>query len=138
MAKDRIKPLFAILASGDAARLREAAALTIREIQDEQNELNRDIRLIRDLVNRYGGPADGLTSRERSAKVREAALALVERGATLLTPQQVVDYLGETEGITFDVKRPASVVATILRRLPQFKHLEKNQFQFVGHSQQQS
>jgi len=130
MGKDRIKPLFAILATGDAARLRNEAALAIKEIEEEQKELNRDIRLIRDLVERYGGAADGLTSHERSTKIREAALALVRSGKYTLSAQDVVDYIRETEGVTFDVKRPASVAGTVLARLDEFERLEMNRFRF--------
>jgi hypothetical protein len=130
MGKDRIKPLFTVLETGDAVKFREAAEGAIREIEEDQRRLNRDIRFIRDLVERYGGAADGLTSHERSTKIRDAAFALAKLGKYTLTAQDVVDYIRETEGIKFDVKRPASVVGTVLARLEEFQRLEMNQFRF--------
>ena len=131
MRKDRIKPLFAILATADAGRIRQEAARQLREIQEEVNALNRDAKLIRDLAGRYGGAEDGLTPSERGAKIREAALALVGMGKTIVTPQEVIDHLQQTEGIVFDVKRPASVAGTVLARSDEFERLETNRFRFI-------
>ena len=136
VSKDRIKPLFTILATGETGKVRDEAARAIREIQEEQNDLARDIKLIRDLVARYGGAADGLTPQERSAKVRDAALALAANGQTVLKAQDVVDYMKNSEGIEFDVKRPASLVGTVLNQLAEFERVEMNQFKFKGEKQQ--
>lgn len=130
--RDRIQPLFKILASGDAAELRQKAKSILKEIQDEQNKLSRDAKLIRELINRYGGSADNMTPSERSARVREAALVLARSGKAILTPQDVVAYL-EDGGTQFSVNKPGSVVGTVLAGMKdEFERLEQNQFRFKG------
>jgi hypothetical protein len=136
--KDRVKPLLAILADGDAVRIRKESARYIREIQQEVAALNKDAKLIRELVDRFGGATDSLTSRERSTKISEAAVALAESGQRVLTPQDVLDYLKDREGITFGVGKPASVAGTVLSRMEEFERLKRNQFRYVGNSHKNS
>jgi hypothetical protein len=136
MAKDRIKPLFSILATGDDTKMRQEANKVLREIKDERDALARDERLVRELLRRYGNAVD--KSGDRSAKIRETALALARGGMTILTPQQVIDYLSRTQGITFDVQKPASVAGTILGGMAEFKHRERNQFEFIGDGEEPS
>lgn len=130
--KDRVKPLFEAISTGDLNKIRQEAKRQLQEIQEAQAELSRDAKLIKELVARYGGPTDNLAPNERSAKVREAVLALVEKGQKVITPQDVVGYLAEEENIAFDVKRPASLVGTILSNMDSFERLEKNKFRFLG------
>jgi len=133
--KDRVRALFPALATGDAAKIRKEASNELRDIQEDINKLNREAKLIRELVARYGGAADSLTSTERSAKVRDAALALAQSGKSEVNAQEVINYLTETEGIVFDVKRPASMAGTILSRMPEFRRVAMNRFKFVGEKQ---
>jgi len=135
MAKDRIKPLFSILAAGDATKMRQEANKVLREIKDERDALAHDERLVRELLHRYGNAID--KSGDRSATIRDAALALAKGGTTILTPQQIIDYL-RTQGITFDVQKPASVAGTILGHMAEFKHRERNQFEFIGDGEEPS
>lgn len=131
MPKDRIKPLFDALSNGGVTEVRQVGELIEQEIQGEIAALNKEIKLVRNLVERYGGPSDGLSSSERSAKVREAALALAGQGRAVLTAQDVLDYLAE-QGVEFDMKRPGSMVGTILSQMSEFRRLKQNQFQFNG------
>jgi hypothetical protein len=135
MAKDRIKPLFSILAAGDDTKARQAANRILQEIKDEKDALARDEKLIRELLDRYGNSVD--KSSGRSAKIREAALALARGGMTILTPQQIIDYL-RTQGITFDVQKPASVAGTILGKMAEFDRIDRNQFEFIGNREEPS
>jgi RecB family exonuclease len=133
--KDRMELLFPILASGDQAKVRVEASKLLKEIDDDIRALNREARLIREMVGRYGGAVDGLTSKDRSAKVRDAALALAAGGRKELTSQDVIDYLADKEAITFDVRRPASMAGSILTQMPEFRRIAMNRFQFVGQQQ---
>jgi hypothetical protein len=135
MARDRIKPLFSILATGDDTKVRQAADRILQDIKDEKDALARDEKLIRELLDRYGNSVN--KSSDRSMKIREAALALASSGMTILTPQQVIDYL-KGQGATFDVQKPASVAGTILRHMVEFKRIERNQFEFVGNREEPS
>ena len=133
--KDRMKALFPVLATGDSTKIRDEASKLLDEIQAEVSSLNKEAKLIRELLGRYGGAVDGLSSTERSAKVREAALALAHAGGTELTAQQVIDYIADADGLTFDVKRPASMAGSVLSQMPEFKRVEMNRFQYVGEGQ---
>lgn len=135
MAKDRLKPLFPILATGDDIKVREATNRVLREIKDEKDALARDERLIRELLHRYGNSV--AKHGDRSTKIRETALTLARGGMTILTPQQIIDYL-RMNGITFDVQKPASVAGTILGQMKEFKRIERNQFEFIGNREEPS
>jgi hypothetical protein len=135
MARDRIKPLFSILATGDDPKVRQAANRILQDIKDEKDALARDEKLIRELLDRYGNSVN--KSSDRSTKIREAALALASGGMAILTPQQVIDYL-RTQGTTFDVKKPASVAGTILGKMAEFEHIDRNQFEFIGNHEEPS
>ena len=126
--KDRVRPLFDLISGGDSARIRTEANRQLREISEELVVLKRDASLIKDLVNRYGGTADGMSSQDRSEKIRAVALILAGREGDILTPQDVLDHLQTQEGITFDVQRPGSVVGTVLNNMDEFERLEKNRF----------
>ncbi len=128
--KDRVKPLFDAISGGDPASIRREGNRQLRDIQEEIAVLKGDASLIKDLVSRYGGTVDGMTSQERSEKVRETALALARGGKAILTPQDVLDDLQTREGITFDVQRPGSVVGTVLNNMDEFERLEKNRFRY--------
>ncbi len=133
--RDRIKPLLSIIATADPKAVRQQAQRTLKEIQDEQAALARDIKLIRDLVRRYGGTVDEMTPRKRSEKVKEAALALVGEGKRIITPQDVLDYVEQTEGVRFDVRKPASLVGTVLAGMKnEFERVEQNRFAYLGNS----
>ena len=129
--KDRMKALFPVLATGDSNKIRDEASKLLDEIQTEVSSLNKEAKLIRELLARYGGAVDGLSSTERSAKVREAAFALVKAGKKELTSQEVIDHIE----IAFDVKRPASMAGSVLSQMPEFKRVEMNRFQYVGEGQ---
>ena len=130
--KDKIQALFPALATGDSAKIRSEASKLLDEIQEEISRLNREARLIRELVGRYGGSADSMTSTERSAKVRHAALALAQSGKSEVSPQDVLVYLSETEGVVFAVKRPASMAGTILSSMEQFERIGMGRFKYLG------
>jgi hypothetical protein len=130
--KDRVKPLFDALSSGDDARIRQQASQQLREIREEMAALKRDEKLISELVQRYGGPSDGLSSSERTEKVREAALALAKSGKRMLTTEDVLSYLKEEMDIRLDVKRPGSLVGTVLSKMPEFDQVERNRYRFKG------
>ncbi len=130
--KDRVRPLFDVISDGDAAKIRKEANRQLREINEEIVVLKRDASLIKDLVNRYGGTADGMTSQGRSEKIRTTALALARGGMNVLTPQDVLDYLRMTDGVTFAVQRPGSVVGTVLNNMDEFERLGKNRFKYNG------
>lgn len=133
--KDRMRTLFPVLATGDSAKIRAEASKLLRGIQEDISGLNREAKLIRELMARYGGSADNLTPKERSAKVRDAALALAQSGKSEVTAQEVIDYLAEEEEIIFAMKRPASMAGTILSQMKEFKRLEMNRFKYIGTGQ---
>jgi len=133
--KDRVKPLFDAIATGDLNRIRQEGKRQLAEIQDEQTALAKDAKLIKELLGRYGGPMDNFTPQERSAKVREVAIMIAAGGQKVLSPQDVIDYLSEEESIAFDVKRPASLVGTILNNMDAFERLGKNQFRYRNGSE---
>ncbi|MGB2695678.1 MAG: hypothetical protein WBD55_10900 [Dehalococcoidia bacterium] len=130
--KDRMKALFPVLATGDSNKIREEASKLLQEIQYEISSLNKEGKLIRELLARYGGAVDGLSSRERSTKVRDAALALARSGHAELSSQEVIDHIADQEGIAFDVKRPASMAGTVLSQMPEFERIAMNRFQYIG------
>lgn len=133
MPKDRVKSLFALISSGDASSIRQEANRILEEIQEEQAALTKDAKLVKEILGRYGGPADNLSPGERSAKVREAALAVARNGKIVLTIQDVLDHL-MAEDVVFDIKRPGSLVGTVLSQMKsEFAKLEgTNQFRFIG------
>ena len=69
--------------------------------------------------------------RERGATIREAALALVRRGVTTVTSRDVITELA-ARGVTLDVKRPASVIGTVLSRMPGFVRGSKDLYRFTA------
>ena len=130
--KDRMQALFPVLATGDSAKIRSEASNLLGEIQDDIGRLNREAKLIRELVARYGGAADSMSSTERSEKVRHAALALAKSGKNEVTAQEVIQYLADTEGVVFAIKRPASMAGTILSQMEQFERVEMSRFKYIG------
>ena len=133
MARERIKPLLAIVAEGDAVALRQAAQRTLKEIQDDIAVLNKDKLFIKDLVARFGGSEDNLDSKGRTAKVLEAGRALAANGKSTFTAQDVIDYLDESEGLKLSVGKPASVAGTILASAKsEFDRLEAGKFKYIG------
>lgn len=132
MPRDRVKELFDVLAGGDAPKVRQEGERIMNEIQEDINRLHRDSKMVRDLLARYGGAADALTPRERSAKVREAALALANSGKHELTAQDVIDHLKESEDIEFDVTRPGSMAGSVLSQMDEFERVAQNRFKYVG------
>ncbi len=132
MPRDRVKELFEVLAGGDAPKVRQEGERILGEIQEDINGLHRDAKMVRDLLGKYGGAADALTPRERSASVREAALALARSGKHELSAQDVIDHLKETEGIEFDVTRPGSMAGSVLSQMDEFERVAQNRFKYVG------
>lgn len=130
MAKDRVKALFAAINQGDTGTIRDEANRILKEIDSEQKALKRDQALVRDLLNRYGGPADNMASSERSAKVRAAALALAAKGAKVLSSQDVIDYLQREEGIEFAIEKPTSMAGSVLSQMKEFTKVATNRFRF--------
>jgi hypothetical protein len=130
MPKDRLKSFFEVIAQGDATKIRLTGQGLLDEIQKDVAKLNRDARMIRDLLPRYGGAVDSMTPAQRSAKVREAALALAESGKSELTSQDVLDYLKSQGNPDFAVKRPASMVGSVLFQMPEFERVEMNRFRY--------
>lgn len=132
MPRDRVKALFEVLANSDVTKVREEGERILSQIQEDISALHRDAKIVRELLGRYGGAEDLLTPRGRSAKVREAALALVQGGRQELTAQDVIDHLIESQGIEFDVRRPASMAGTILSQMNEFERVAMNRFKYVG------
>ena len=131
MPKDRLRPLFEIIADGGPAKIRQTGVRLIAAINDDMADLRRDRKMIDELLGRYGGAEDEMTPADRSAKVREAAVALGESGTAVVTPTDVLSYLKE-KGVEFAVKRPASMVGTVLFQMEEFERLDVNQFKYLG------
>ena len=133
--RDRVKPLFEAIAAGNPNGIRQTGKRLLQEIQQEQAALTKDAKLLKELLARYGGPIDTFGPSERSAKVRETALAMAMKGRTTITAHEVVAYLAEEENIAFDVERPASVVGTILNSMDAFKQIEKGKYRYRNGSE---
>ena len=132
--KDRFKPLLTIVSANDTVKLRKAATDALKEIQADIASLNKEKAAIKELVGRYGGSADNLDSRGRTAKVREAGRQLAGNGKVWFTPQILIDYLKDVEDFEFDVSKPASVAGTILAQLKDdFERDGNGKFRYIGH-----
>lgn len=130
--KDRMQALFPVLATGDSAEIRSEATKLLDEIQEDIARLTREAKLIRELVARYGGSKDSMTSTERSEKVRQAAIALARSGKSEVTVHEVIEYLADREGVVFAVKRPASMAGSILAQMEQFERVAMGRFKYIG------
>jgi hypothetical protein len=129
MPRDRLRPLFEVIASGDPAKVRQEGTRLIEAIVDDIADLRKDKKMIDDLLVRYGGAEDQLTPAERSAKVREAALALASSGRDVITPGEVLEHL-KGKNIEFAISRPASMVGTVLFQMDEFERLGVGQFKY--------
>jgi hypothetical protein len=133
MAPDRIKPVLDAIRTDDPAKVRAAAQKQLKKIQAAQAKLNQDAKLVRDLASRYGPAQDSLTPKKRSEKVRGAALALVDAGQSIVTSQEILSYLEQNDGIRFDVRKPASLVGTVMNGMKgEFKAIERNRYAYIG------
>lgn len=131
--KDRFKPLLATVSANDPVKLRNDATEALREIQGDITALNKEKAAIKELVGRYGGSADNLDSRGRTAKVREAGRLLAAKGKISFSPQELIDYLKEEESFEFAVSKPASVAGTILAQLKdEFERADGGKFKYLG------
>lgn len=133
MAKDRLRALLDVIANRDPPKIRQEGMRLRVAIDEDIARLRRDRKMIDELLVRYGGSADELTSAERSTKVREAAVAVAESGSPVVTTGAVLSYLKD-KGVEFAVKRPASMVGTVLFQMDDFERLGVNQFKYRGPS----
>ena len=65
---------------------------------------------------------------ERRAAVREAALKLGQSGRLQVKAEDILRVLGE--GAFAGVARPATVVGAVLRAMPEFERVGKNEFMY--------
>ena len=81
------------------------------------------------------GAASNTANREDAAARREsvqkAALKMGRSRKTRLTAENILDGLRKN-GIEFDMARPGTMVGAVLRSMPQFERVGKNQFKYVG------
>jgi len=134
MAKDKLQPLYRLLGEGNVSKAVEMGEELVKELEEELSSKRKQIALVREILGPYRNSMskDGLTPTERGQRIRQAALVLVTRGAQLVTTQEVLDYLREEEGIEFAVRRPASVVGTVVAKMGEFKRADMGRFRFVG------
>ncbi|MDP2675958.1 MAG: hypothetical protein Q8Q00_13835 [Dehalococcoidia bacterium] len=142
--KDRVRPLMKFIAEDKLDRLALEGTSTLQDIERDIGDLREQAALIRTLLGRYArqvaaeGVApvveraeDGYTSAERSRLVRQAALELGANGLDVLNAQQVVDHLAKG-GVIFSIKRPASMVGSVLASMKEFDRTEMNKFRYTG------
>ena len=67
----------------------------------------------------------------RRAAILAKALELAGAGRTELTADDVLSAL-DTDGVAFDVSRPATMVGAVLRGSPEFERTGRNVFRFRG------
>lgn len=137
---DHVQPILRLLADGDRdeAYLQISQALT--ELGTEISGLRNQADLIQRLLVFYGDPdsssklsveSDQLTPQGRSSLVRKAALQLATEGRSELTTATVLDVLAG-QGIRFSVKRPASLVGSVLSTSSQFRRVAQDRYQYKG------
>lgn len=154
MAKDFAKALLTLAAQDDqVAELHRQCVSALRAIDEEIKHLQQQAALVRNLLTLYGevsaagataavippatAPAaltdsdDGLPSRKRGALIRQAALELARSGRSELSARDVLGAL-KAKGVAFSVKRPASMVGTVLNAMPEFRRLEQNRYAFLA------
>lgn len=77
-----------------------------------------------------GGKTRGGATARRDT-VQEKALELARGGKRSITAEDVLDAL-DKEGVTFDVARPATMVGAVLRAMPEFERVGRNEFRYRG------
>ena len=133
VTRDRLRALFEVVAEGDPTKVRHEGKRLLDEVDSAMVALRRDRRMIEDLLGRYGGAEDEMTPPQRSARVRQAAIALASAGREELTAQDVLEHL-EASNVRFAVKRPASMVGSVLFQMDEFERLGVNRFKYTGAS----
>jgi len=157
MTKDWVKTIAKIISGGDTRKLADAVAEGLAEIDKDLKLLQEQASIIRRLGAYYAptwqisderepeqpvaqaGPvakADGLTSKERSALVKKAALSLAQQGHSVLSARDVLSELRQ-QGTVFTIHRPASMVGTVLSRMPEFERRGMDQFYYRGENGKQ-
>jgi hypothetical protein len=119
MGKDRLRQLYRFLGEGNVPAAVKYGDSLIAELEEEIAATKKVIGLVNNVLAPHRGtiPEDGLTPSERGERVRQAALTLANKGYEVITTTDVIAYLRDEEGITLDVKRPASVIATVLAKM---------------------
>lgn len=74
---------------------------------------------------------DGFTGKQRGEVVREEARRLGSEGLHVVTTKHVLDALA-ARGITFTIRRPTSMIGSVLKSMKEFKRLGPDRFEYVG------
>ena len=119
MGRDRLRQLYRFLGEGNVPAAVQYGDRLIAELEEEILATKKQIALISNVLSPHRDTIskDGLSPSERGERVRQAALTLANKGYEVITPTDVIAYLRDEEGITLDVKRPASVIATVLTKM---------------------
>jgi hypothetical protein len=83
---------------------------------------------------RRGGPASGADREGAAARresVQQAALGMGGSRKTPLSAENVLAVLSKN-GIVFEMSRPGTMVGAILRSMPEFERVGRNQFRYIG------
>jgi hypothetical protein len=149
--KDTFKHLMKLAIEERTNELRTEGIAAVQAIQREIMELQRQSTVITYLLNKYTGMTEPIITtfpmpagkpvgaapdtqrsrQDRTALVKQTALELAKAGNLEISTNDVLDAL-HRKGITLDVKRPTSMIGTVLKAMPEFKRLEMNRFQYVG------
>ncbi|MBI2859818.1 MAG: hypothetical protein HYX90_12185 [Chloroflexi bacterium] len=151
MQTDRFDRFVNALARRDTTAIARIGSEVLVAIDHDMKELQEESRLVRSLMSRYGAIApeassphqvgisvprstvpplsDGFSSAERGRIVREAAIRLAKSGRAELRSRDVIDALSD---ITFSVKRPTSMVGTVLSRMKEFERIAQDRFRYRG------
>jgi len=134
MSKDRLKPLYKHLGEGNVSAAVEMGDRLLAEFEEEIIAKRKQMGVLKEILAPYRDSIsrDGFTSSERGELVRQAAFKLAERGLTIITPPDIEAYLKEEEQIVLDVKRPASVIGTVLAKAKEFDRVDKGKFRYIG------
>lgn len=131
--KDRLRPLYRHLGDGNVSSALQLGESLVKELEEEISAKRKQITVIRDILapHKDAVTADGLTPAERGEQVRQAALALIDKGYEIVTTDDILEYLRDEHEITLDVKRPGSVVGTVLKKMKELERIDTGRFRPV-------
>ena len=138
MAKDKqLRPLYRLLGEGNAAKAVETGDHLMGEIEEEISQLRKQLALVREMLAPYRSAIseDGLTSAQRGDRIREVVLTILEAGHAgpdvLVSVEDVLAHLKEHYG-ELSVKRPASVIGTVMARMQELERISAGKFRPIS------
>jgi len=135
---DLVKKVAASVAEGDAAKVKKIANESLEEIETQISFLQRQAYVIKELMM-YAGQQEprqkpeskkeekpkqptSLDPIDRSRVIREIAKTLLNQGNKNITVVDVMKVL-KSKGLELGVKRPPSVIGTVIAAIPGLKKI---------------